>query len=705
MPEKKERLKKSLGLFNVFAICTAPMFSSGFFLLPGLAYAETGPSVLLAYLTVSILIIPSLLSKAELSTAMYRAGGTYYFIDRALGPLAGTIGGISIWLTLILKSSFAFIGIGAYLTIFADVEIVPIAVALTLVFGILNYVGVKKSAGIQNILISLLMAILSYYIVYGLIHIGSLDFLEVHRHQLTSFFKKGGAGFFGTVGMIFVSYAGITKVASVAEEVKNPDKNIPLGMALSLGVATFVYLVGIYIMVILVDSSDLAGTLTPVVAAAREFFVWLPEGVNVIIVAGAAIIGFVGTGNAGILSASRYPLAMARDRIFPLPFATINRFKTPSVALICTVAFMIAVIVFLNVKEVAKLASAFQLLVFAIINLVVIVMRESRIWSYTPGFQSPLYPWMQLFGFFASLLVLVEIGILSLLFTLGIVVCSLIWYFWYVQEVEREGAIFHLFARLGKYRFDALNHELKEIMMERELYEQDPYEGLLARAEVKDFRKRVSFEELVEDIAKDLAQKSPYEKSQLKEIFMHGQHIGGVSMTHGTAIIEVRLNHIKESELYLVRSVPGFRLDLEDVGSEELHSEEPLDALVFLISPQSQSGQHLRILSELVSRVEEEEFLKEWHKADSKRELSEVFMRHERYVGIKLLKQTPAEVFIGLSIKDVKLPGNTLITVIHRDGDVMVPSADQVLKENDRIMVIGDKKDIASLYDRYVKKD
>ena len=107
------RLKKELGLFDVYVISTGAMFSSGFFLLPGLATAYAGPSTVLAYLLAGVLMIPAMLSMAELSTALPRAGGAYYFIDRSLGPMFGTVGGLGTWLALALKSGFALLGMGA----------------------------------------------------------------------------------------------------------------------------------------------------------------------------------------------------------------------------------------------------------------------------------------------------------------------------------------------------------------------------------------------------------------------------------------------------------------------------------------------------------------------------------------------------------------------------------------------------------------
>lgn len=98
-----DKLSKELGLSDVYAIATGAMFSSGFFLLPGLAAAETGPSVFLAYLVSGIIVLPTMFSVAELATAMPKAGGTYYIIDRSLGPMIGTIGGFGSWVALVLK--------------------------------------------------------------------------------------------------------------------------------------------------------------------------------------------------------------------------------------------------------------------------------------------------------------------------------------------------------------------------------------------------------------------------------------------------------------------------------------------------------------------------------------------------------------------------------------------------------------------------
>ena len=134
MPEPNQRLRKQLGLFDVYAIATGATLSSGCFLLPGLAAQEIGSTMILAYLVAAIPLIPAMLSVVELGTAMPRAGGVYYFLDRTLGPMSGTVGGIGTWLALILKVAFALVGMGAYLRLFFPViEIQWLAAGLAIV--------------------------------------------------------------------------------------------------------------------------------------------------------------------------------------------------------------------------------------------------------------------------------------------------------------------------------------------------------------------------------------------------------------------------------------------------------------------------------------------------------------------------------------------------------------------------------------------
>jgi APA family basic amino acid/polyamine antiporter len=111
----KNDLERDLGLYATVTISMGAMIGSGIFVLPALGLKKAGPAVILAYILAGLVVLPAALSKAEMATAMPESGGTYLYIDRAMGPLAGTIAGIGAWFSLVFKSSFALVGLGAYL--------------------------------------------------------------------------------------------------------------------------------------------------------------------------------------------------------------------------------------------------------------------------------------------------------------------------------------------------------------------------------------------------------------------------------------------------------------------------------------------------------------------------------------------------------------------------------------------------------------
>ena len=139
------KLKRELGLLDVFCTATGAMISSGLFVLPGLAHAKAGPAVIVSYLIAGVLAMTGMLSQAELVSAMPKAGGTYFFVMRSMGPAVGTVDGIITWLSLSLKTAFALVGMAAFTGMITDIDIRVIAVALCIVFFVINVVGIKEA--------------------------------------------------------------------------------------------------------------------------------------------------------------------------------------------------------------------------------------------------------------------------------------------------------------------------------------------------------------------------------------------------------------------------------------------------------------------------------------------------------------------------------------------------------------------------------
>ena len=432
MPKSLER---DLGLYATLTISMGAMIGSGIFVLPGLAAKKTGPSVVVAYLLAGLIVLPAALSKSEMATAMPEAGGTYLYIDRAMGPLMGTIAGIGAWFSLVFKSAFALVGLGAYTLLLVSIPssyLVFLSLGLGLLLVGVNVVGVKQTGRMQAIIVSLVLLALGAFVLTGITNVSQPHFQPFTTH--------GNGGILAATGFVFVSYAGVTKIASVAEEVENPGRNIPIAMIGSVLVMMLVYTLTVAVLVGVAPSGELMTNdmLTPMALAARQFAGQWGE----LAIAVVAILALLSMANAGVLSSSRFPFAMSRDELAPAKLHEVHpTFNTPVVSLVLTGGLLLGLIAFFPVRDLAKLASAFKILIFTIINVALIAFRESAIEDYSPTFTSPAYPWVQLFGIGGGLLLLTQMGWIAIGGAVGIILVGVAWYLAYGRDrTEREGA-------------------------------------------------------------------------------------------------------------------------------------------------------------------------------------------------------------------------------------------------------------------------
>ena len=442
-------LDRSLGLYTTMMISMGAMIGSGIFVLPALAYKKAGAAAVIAYVLSALVVLPAALSKAEMATAMPESGGTYLYIDRALGPLFGTIAGIGAWFSLTFKSSFALVGLGAYLLVFAPVlegSLTFIALGLGVLVVILNIAGTELSGRVQAGIVSLVLVGLFGYTLNA----GAVADLS----RFDPLLSNGPGGVVTAAAFVFVSFAGVTKIASIAEEVKDPGKNLPRAMIGSLVIMTLIYVAVVSAVVGLADAETLkyggpngGASLTPMADGAAELF----AGYGEIIIAVVAVIALTSMANAGVLSTSRFPLAMSRDSLLPPQLGTISdQFKTPANSVLLTGAVLLFLIAAVPVVELAKLASAFKILVFSIINIALIAFREADIESYNPEFTTPGYPYVQLFGFVAGIGLLTQMGTLPILGAAGITLSGIVLYLVYGRpRTDRRSA----FRRLLQQRY------------------------------------------------------------------------------------------------------------------------------------------------------------------------------------------------------------------------------------------------------------
>lgn len=446
-----KKLERSLSLTTVIAISIGGMLGSGIFVLPGLAAAKTGSSVWLAYLLAAVCILPAALSKSELATAMPSSGGTYVYIERAFGPAFGTIAGIGLWLSLLLKSSFALVGFGAYLSILVNIDL-GLTKFVSLIFLalilLLNIFGVKKVGKVQIVIVTISLITLTLILIFGL--------PKVKPYLLDPFLTQGNYGLVSTIAFVYISYAGVTKVAAIAGEIKNPSKNLPRAMILSLLIMAIIYVSVAFALVGNIPLESLQTDLKPIYTIANllggEFIGY-----------GAAIVGIItliSMANSGVLAASRFPFAMAIDKLLPTFMGKIHsKYLTPVSTIILTCVVMALVILFLDVEKIAKLASAFMVAMFISVNTCVIVLRETSAQWYNPQYRSPLYPIMQLFGIISGIVLLVFLGLMPFAAIISIIIIGLIIYFSFGKNATRTGvlrkyghrpALYLLYKRNGK---------------------------------------------------------------------------------------------------------------------------------------------------------------------------------------------------------------------------------------------------------------
>ena len=154
---------------------------------------------------------------------------------------------------------------GSYIALFfPQFSIVPIAITIAICLGIINLMGSKSSGGLQILLVFGLLVILLAFITGG--------FSGIQTDNFKGIFNISSDSLIATSAMVYISYVGVTNVASLSEEVKKPEKDLPLGIFLALGVAMLIYALGTTVMVGVVPMDRLAGDLTPVATAANFIF-------------------------------------------------------------------------------------------------------------------------------------------------------------------------------------------------------------------------------------------------------------------------------------------------------------------------------------------------------------------------------------------------------------------------------------------------
>jgi APA family basic amino acid/polyamine antiporter len=606
------KLKKQLSFIDIFSIAAGAMISSGIFILPGLAFSYTGPSVFVSYLLAGVLAFVGTLSIAELATAMPKAGGDYYFVTRSLGPLIGTISGLLSWFSLSLKSAFAIFGIAEVIHVFTGIPITIVSLIVCILFVLLNIFGVKEAAKLEVILVLWLLALMVLYIILG--------FSRINMTHFEPFVPHGINAMLSTTGIVFVSFGGLLNVVSISEEVKNPTKNIPLGLIAAVVTITVLYALMMIITVGVLSPGVLSHSFTPIADAARQFM----GNPGFIVITIAALLAFMTTANAGIMAASRYPLALSVDRLLPRFISRVNkRFHTPNIALIMT-GVIIAVSLFLELDVLVKAASTIILTSYILANLAVMILRESKLQNYQPSFRVPLYPWIQILGIGLFLFLIVDMGYATIEISVGLVIAGILLYVFYGRKhVNQEYALLHLIERITNKQLTThdLESELRDILHERDEITYDMFDTLVKNSSMLDLEGPLERETFFAKIAQQLADEIPFASQKILTLLEKREQESSTAIIPYLALPHIIVEGKHVFKMLIARCKQGVRF------SKQAPS---VKAVFVIIGSKDERHAHLQALAAIAQIIHANHFEERWLQAKNENQLRDLLLLSER---------------------------------------------------------------------------
>jgi amino acid transporter len=408
---------RDLGLFDATMIGVGAMIGAGIFVLTGIAAGEAGPASILAFALNGLVTLLTALAYAELASAIPRAGGGYSFVRMAFPGASGFVAGWMLWFAYIVACSLYALGFAGYFweffhkytpgfsrAVFGFVGEHPALLFITLLVGIifiwLNMRGASVTGKTENVLTMSKVIILMIFIFFGVSQI----FHEPGQamESMTPFFPKGMGGVLVAMGLTFIAFEGYDLIATVAEEIKQPEKNIPRATFIALGVTVVIYLLILFVSLGAIDPGDsttwqILGKFkeTAIVRAAEGFMPAI--GVGVIVFGG--LLSTTSALNATVMAASRVAFSMGRDLWLPRSVSIIHpKRRTPHIAILITGVILLGMALTLPIEAIGSAASLIFLLTFAFVNLAAIALRRKHP-ELPRKYKIPFYPLTPILGF------------------------------------------------------------------------------------------------------------------------------------------------------------------------------------------------------------------------------------------------------------------------------------------------------------------
>ena len=407
-------LSREMGLWDAALIGVGAMIGAGIFVLTGIAAGVAGPGLIIAFSLNGLVALLTAFSYAELGSCFHDAGGGYLWVKEGLPKWNGFFSGWMSWFAHAVACSLYALGFGAYFElVLRELHIVMphwgffspqkiLAAVAAIVFAYVNYRGASETGKVGNFVTIAKIVILMVFVGFGLAIIFRRPDWQA---SFTPFLPNGWGGVFKAMGLTFIAFQGFEVISQCSEEIKNPKKNIPRAIFISLAIVVPIYLLVAFTAIGTVQAEGMTPWAylashkeTALVEVAKKFFV----GGGIMLLVGG-VISTMSALNATIYSSSRVAFAMGRDRNFPGFFGKVHKKNfTPHLSIVISLFLVVLMAISLPIEDVASAADIMFLLLFLQVNITLIRLRKKRP-DLDRGFFTPLFPYLSIFAIFLLL--------------------------------------------------------------------------------------------------------------------------------------------------------------------------------------------------------------------------------------------------------------------------------------------------------------
>jgi APA family basic amino acid/polyamine antiporter len=365
--QENKVLKRSIGLWSAIAINVGAIIGGGIFVVTGIVADYAGSAMIVSMIAAGAIAFITATSFAKLTAWQPVEGGAYEYGRQLVSPFAGFLAG---WMWLVANTfTGAAVSLGFAYYLSAAVPGLPsniVAAMMCLVFTVLNLVGAKESAGVNNVFVAIKLAVLAFFVIFGALHVSSGNFAP---------FAPLSSGVLYGIFFIFFAYGGFARVSVVAEEVKDAKRNVPRALLLSLGISMVVYVLVGLVAVGLLGADGLAASVSPLSEA-------IGVTGNSLAVQTVSIGGLVATASVlltAILGVSRMAYSMARRNDLPSIFARLHgRFLTPYYAVVGSGLLMAVLVLFVDLNRVVAISTFALVFNYSITNVSAYKLKNDK---------------------------------------------------------------------------------------------------------------------------------------------------------------------------------------------------------------------------------------------------------------------------------------------------------------------------------------